>query len=536
MGEFLERKSKNTVNRTLFLKPYSDQYLYGTYENGKAVGRIQYVRLFSIIAIFILLIACINFMNLTTAKASRRLKEIGIKKAVGAQRKTLVYQYVTESVLMAFVSLMIAIGLVEMLLPGFSEITGKQLTLVFSWDVVLAFATITFVTGLIAGSYPALYLSGFKPSQVLRGQINTSVAEQWARKGLVVFQFAMSVIFITSVVVVYKQIEFVQSKNLGYDKNNVVYFEVEGNATEHLDAFIEEVKTLPGVENASSMLGTMVTERVEGGGMIGDMDSRAVNYDLLELLNIEVKEGRTFSRNFASDQNKIILNEAAVETLETKNSIIGSKVLGKEVIGIVKDFHYETLHEPVKPLFFRLEPKASTNILVKIKPGMEDMAIEELQKFYAARNHGYVFNYQFLDQQYQAQYTAEKRVSKLSQYAAALTIVISCLGLFGLAAFTAERRRKEIGIRKVLGSSELGIVSLLSNDFAKMVIVSILIALPVSYFLTSYWLNNFAYRIELKWWYFIGAGASALFIAWLTVAMQTIKAARINPVDSLRSE
>lgn len=544
VADFLKLKSKIDQHRTLFLKQYADNYLYGNYKNGiETGGRIEYVNLFSIIAIFILLIACINFMNLSTAKASRRIMEVGIKKVFGAERRTLVWQYLGESILMTLISLLIALVLVILLLPGFSEITGKHLELLFDTRITLAFAVITLVTALLAGSYPAIYLSGFSPVMLLKRQFNTSFGELWSRKGLVIFQFAISVIFIVSVLVVYKQIEYVQNKSLGFNKDNVLYFETDGKVIGNAETFIAEVKNISGVINASSMLGNIISPQ-EGGGMPGKVKwkgkeitlaNSAVNYDLLELLGIEIKEGRTFSRLFASDKNKVIYNEAAIELFGLTDPV-GKIVDGQEILGVVKNFHYQSFRELIKPYSFRLEPQAGTNILVKIRKGAEERTINELRKLYQSYNPGLVFNYKFLDEDFQAQYVAEKRVALLSRYFAALAIIISCLGLFGLASFTIEKRTKEIAIRKVSGSSQFEIVRLLSNDFTKMVIVSICIALPISYFMVSRWLENFAYRIELDWFYFVGAGVIALVTAWLTVGIQTIRASKINPAKSLASE
>jgi putative ABC transport system permease protein len=549
IAHLIERKCGDS-SRTLFLRPFADKYLYGNYENGKQVGdRIEYVKLFSIIAIFILVIACINFMNLSTAKASRRMKEIGMKKTLGADRKSLIFQHLGESLLMAILSLVIAIFLVELLLPQFNEITGKQMTLNMNATIVLSFLGIALVTGLIAGSYPALYLSGLNPARILKGDLHSSAVELWTRRGLVIFQFVVSSILIVSVLVIYKQIEFIQTKKLGYNKDNIIYFDKEGRAAENLDAFLSELKNIPGVINASSSALPLTntkssTEGISWEGKAPDVTShfniQFTNYDFINMHGIEMKEGRTFSRDFSSDNSKIIFNEAAIKMMDLKDPI--GKVVNmwgqdRQIIGVTRDFHFESLHELVKPLLFILAPpQQNMRIMVKIKAGMEKETINRLHKFYKRYNPGYVFEYKFLDEDYQAQYVSEKRVAVLSRYFASIAIIISCLGLFGLAAFSAERRRKEIGIRKVMGSNELGIITLLTNDFTKIVLVSLLISLPVSYFVTRHWLDGFAYRIDLQVWYFIGAGLITLLIAWITVGTQAIKAALANPVESLRYE
>lgn len=536
-------------NITLSLSRYSDNYLYGNYDNGiQAGGRIDYVKLFSIIAIFILIIACINFMNLSTAKASGRIKEVGIKKAIGADRKTLIFQYIGESMLMTSLSLLMAIIFVELFLPTFNTITAKHIALHLNLNLVLTLLGITLFTGLLAGSYPAFYLSGFNPITVLKGKLNASVGELMARKGLVVFQFTISIILMVAVWVVYKQIQFVQAKNIGYDKENVICFDMEGKVKENLETFLQEVKKLQGVVNASSINSRMIGSYGATSGLdwegknsndIISFEMVQINYDLIETLGIDMVAGRTFSRNFSSDSSKLIFNEAAIEAMGLKNPV--GKVIkfwGKEVeiLGVAKNFHIESLHEEVKPLLFRLLPGHTTYVMTKIEAGKEREAIEELQDFYKAYNPGFIFDYKFLDENYQALYKAEKRVADLSQLFAGLAILISCLGLFGLAAFSAERRLKEIGIRKILGSSEFGVIYLLSKDFTKMVLVAIVIALPISYLLAKNWLDNFAYKIPLELWYFLGAGFIALFIAWFTVGFHAVKAARVNPAVCLKDE
>ena len=544
VADLIKIKSKNDQHRTLFLKRYTDNYLYGDYKNGtEAGGRIEYVKLFLIIAIFILLIACINFMNLSTAKASKKIMEVGTKKVLGAQRKTLVWQFMGESMLMTFISFLIALVLVRLFLPGFSDIAGKRLELLFNLNFILISAAIAMLTAFLAGSYPALYLSRFNPIMLLKKQLNTLSGESWSRKGLVVFQFTISVIFIVSVLVVYKQTEFVQNKNLGYDKDNVLYFEIDGKITGNTAAFIAEAKNIAGVVNASSMLGGIIYAQERGGtpgktvwnGKEITIENSAVNYDLLELLDLKIKEGRTFSRSFTSDKDKVIFNEAAIEALGLKDPI-GKTVNGAEILGVVKNFHYQSFHELIKPIRFRLEPQSSTNILVKIRKGYEAQTISKLEQLYKSYNPGFVFDFKFLDQDYQAQYVAEKRVALLSRYFAGLAIIISCLGLFGLSIFTTELRTKEVGIRKVNGAKSREIFSLLSREYMLWVFISILIATPIAWYAMSKWLESFAYKTSLSWWIFALAGLLALGIALLTVSWQSWRAATRNPVEALRYE
>jgi len=541
--DFIKNKSKNAANRTLFLKPFVDTYLYGTYENGvQTGGRIVYVRLFSAIAVFIIVIACINFMNLFTARASHRLKEIGIKKAMGAARCSLVYHYLGEAVLMSFLSLLVALACVQVLLPLFNTATGKDLSLPWTVGQMLWLAGITLITGLLAGSYPSLYLSKFAPAQVLRGKVSRGVGEVWARKGLVTFQFALSVVFIVCVWVVYMQIQFVQEKNLGYNKDNLLYFEATGHVAKDAEAFLQQVQQLPGVVSASSLIGNLLQPQGTGNGSLTWQDktveasSVAVNYGLLETVGLQLVEGHTFSRDFGADTLQFILNEAAVKALGMTDPIGKKFPSGYTVVGIVKDFHFQSLHESVKPFCFRLEPHYATHIMLRLAAGAEAQTIAALEALHKRNNPGFALDYTFQDQAYQAQYVSEKRVGILSRYFAGIAIIISCLGLFGLAAFTTERRRKEIGIRKVLGSGEFSILYLLTRDFSEMVIIAIVIALPASRYIVHHWLEGFAYRISLAWWYFAGAGAMALVLAWVTVSVQTLKAARINPAECLKDD
>ena len=547
--DFIAKKTNSDVTRRrIFLASYSDNYLFGNYENGvQSGGRIEYVRLFSVIALFILIIACINFMNLSTAKATGRIKEVGVKKALGAGRKHLAMQYMGESMLMTLLSLITALALVGLVLPQFNLITGKQIVLRWDAGLALSLVSIALFTGLIAGSYPALYLSGFNPVTVLKGKLKSSIGEVRVRKGLVTFQFTLLIILIVSVLVVYKQIDFVGRQNLGYSKDNVIYFDVEGIVKENPETFLSEIKRIPGIQNAASsthdMTGRGWNRGLSWEGKENDdfipVAIMAVNHDFIETLGIEMREGRFFSKDVGADSAKVIFNEAAIEVMGFKDPI-GKKALGFEIIGVVKNFHFESFHTAVIPQLFilhgnRFAPPPSL-IMARIEAGKEVETLERINEFYKSYNPGFPLDYKFLDEDYQRQYVSEQRVSTLSRYFAGLAIVISCLGLFGLAAFTAQRRLKEIGVRKILGSSDFGIVRLLSGDFTSTVLTAIGIALPVSYFMTRKWLDEFAYRIDLEWWFFAGSGVLALLIAWFTVGLQTIRAARVNPTQCIKDE
>ncbi len=538
------RKERNENDlRTSILIPFSEHYLHGTYKNGKQVGgRIEYVELFSMIAILILIIACINFMNLSTARASKRLKEIGVKKAVGAKRKTFLFQFLSESVLMSIMALFVALLSVALLLPRFNTIIGKQLALQFDLNLALLTLGITFVTGLLAGSYPAIYLSGFNAVTVLKGKLNRSIGELWTRKGLVVTQFALSIILIVSVIVVYNQIKFAQNQNLGYNKDNIVYFKAEGKIKEQLPTFLAELKKLPGIKNASStthsMIGHNWSTSLEWEGMDPDNETNfqiiGVDYDFIETMDMEIVAGRGFNRAFG-DSIGMIFNETAIKAMGLEDPI-GKIVAGRiPIVGVVKDFHFKSLHDKVEPLFMAIMPEVN-KVMVRIEAGKERDAIKEIHGIYQAFNPGFPFEYEFLDDNYKALYASEQRVATLSKYFAGMAILISCLGLFGLAMFTSERRKKEISVRKVLGQTVTQVTVMLSNEFAKLVLVAILIALPIAYLLANNWLSGFAYHIPLQAWYFLGAGLAALLVAMLTVGSQAIQAANRNPVDGLREE
>ncbi|MBX2874366.1 MAG: ABC transporter permease [Saprospiraceae bacterium] len=537
-------------HRQLFVRKYSDNYLYGGFENGvQSGGRIEYVRLFSLIALFILMIACINFMNLSTARATRRLKEIGVKKSLGATRGSLISQYISESTLLAFLSCIVALGIVWVALPQFNLITNKELHISFD-AFTIGFLLLTIIgTGLLAGSYPALYLSGLKPILIIKGTLKSSWGELLVRKGLVVVQFALSVILIVSVWVVYQQIQYTQDKHLGYNRDNVLLIEKEGKmeTPEAAQTFLAEMERIPGVQGAASLDNTMThsdwrTNGVEWPGK-DPADRTAfeviqVDYDAIELLDMEMAAGRTFSRAFGSDTTAIIFNEAAIKHMGLEDPVgMQLDMWGgsPEIIGVVKDFHFESLHEVVDPLIMYLGDHGRY-MMVRVDGQRTNATISAIRNLYQTSNPGFALDYQFLDDEYAALYAAENRVSTLSRYFAGLAVLISCLGLFGLAMFSAAQRRKEIGIRKVLGATYFQLIRLLSLDFTRMVGIAILIGLPISYYLLKNWLSSFAFRIDLQWYYFIGAGLLSLLIAWLTVLLQMTQATRVNPVESLRNE
>jgi len=540
------------TTRSLFAAKFSDNYLLNSFDHGSQVGsKLIYVRLFTLIAIFILVIACINFMNLSTAKASRRMKEVGIKKVVGANRKQLIFQFLSESIMLTLMAMFFAVLIVWLLLPPFNQLTGKQIALTPDPKLISSFLAIALIAGLLAGSYPALYLSKFNPLAVLKGKLNTSLAEALSRKGLVVFQFAMSSVLIVAVIIIYQQVQFIQSTNPGYNKDNIVRFDSEGSIQGKEDEFIAELKKIPGVVNASFTFNNMIGRNFgvwgidwEGKNPNTDIyvEGFGAGYDFIETMDMKMKEGRSFSRNYGDEYSKVLLNEAAIKAMHLKNPIgknitlFGNK---KQIIGIVKDFHFESLHEAVKPAYFSLQPPAKNpwyKIMVRIRADHQQQTIAAIRNLFEKDNPGFPFTFNFLSEAYQKQYDTETRIATLSKYFAGLAIIISCLGLFGLAAFTAQKRRKEIGVRKAIGASVTDIINMLSKDFLRLVMIALCIAFPASWWLMNNWLQGFAYRINISAGVFLVAGASIIMLTLLTIGYQSIKAAIANPVKSLRTE
>ncbi len=545
-------KNSGDTTRSAFAYRFSDNYLQNNFDHGNRLGgRIVNVRLFSIIAFFILTIACINFMNLSTAKASRRLKEVGIKKVVGAGRAQLVFQFLCESILLTVVAVSIAIGMVLLLLPQFNLITGKEIHLNFDSGLISGLVGIILFTGLASGSYPALYLAGFNPIMILKGKMRTSIGEVWARRGLVIFQFTISIFMIVGVLVIYKQIQYLQSKDLGYGKDHVIRMDCEGKLVGTEENFVSLLKKVPGVVDASFTYNIMVGRNYGNYGLEweGKNPSESVyfegfggGYDFIETMGMKMADGRSFSKNYGDENNKIIVNETAVNTMGLKNPVGKNITLfgnTQQIIGVVKDFHFESLRETVKPLYMKLIKQDSSpwnKLMIRIQSGNEMETIDKIKNLYESYNPGFPFDFHFLDDIYEKQYTAELRVGILSKYFAGLAILISCLGLFGLTAFTAQKRQKEIGIRKVIGASVPDLVLMLSRDLFKQVLIAIAIAVPLSWWSMNRWLNSFAYRITIPITVFLIAGLSIIVITILTISFQSIKAAFGNPVVSLRSE
>ncbi len=540
---------KNT-DVQLFLQPYEDAYLYSNFENGyQDGGRIGYVRLFGVVAVFLLLIACINFMNLSTARSVRRAKEVGVRKVVGAVRSLLVVQFLGEALLLTFLALGTALGMVWLLLPVFNQLTGKEISLRMSSPVPwFSLVGLTLITGLIAGSYPALFLSSLNPARVLKGTLRFGAGATVFRQGLVVFQFILSVLLIVGTLVVYRQVHYVQTKNLGYDRENLLYIPAEGELNTRYQTFKQELLRMPGIQSVSYTRQSPVEIGNSTSGVTWpgkdpnntmEFYQAGVGYDYLQTMKVRVN-GRDFSPQFGTDSSNYIINRAAARRIGYQNPIGQPLTMwGRPgvIIGVVEDFHFHSLHVPVEPLIIRLEPDAGgQTILIRTLPGQTRQALASVETLWQRMMPAFPFTCNFADSDYQEMYKSEMMVATLANYFAALAIFISCLGLFGLAAFTAEQRTKEIGVRKVLGASVISIITLLSNDFLKLILLAIVISTPFSWYVTQKWLQNFEYKLDISWWIFALAGGLAILIALLTVSFQSIKAALANPVKSLRSE
>jgi len=535
----------------LALQPYTEKFLHSTFKNGQIDGgRVEYVRLFSFVAVLILLIACINFMNLATARSAKRAKEVGVRKVIGAIRSAILGQFMSEALLLTFFSTLVALILVVLLLPAFNQLTGKQLILPFEqpvfWAALLGLLSLT---GLVAGSYPAFFLASLNPVRVLKGSLAFSWGTTFFRKGLVVFQFGLSIILLVGTVVIYRQMNYIQTKNLGYDRENLIYIPMEGDLTSKYDLFKEEVSKIAGIRSVSRMRHSpTVIDHSTGDiswpgkdpNLVVSFSDTRVGYDFVKTMKLKLKAGRDFSKDFGTDSDGYLLNETAAKKIGYQNAIGQSLTWGDnkgKIIGVLEDFHFNSMRETIEPLVVRLDkqPKWGT-ILVRTNVGQTKEALASLEQVYKEVNPKFPFTYQFSDQEYTKLYQSEQVVSQLSRYFAFLAIFLSCLGLLGLAAFTAEQRTKEIGVRKVLGASVASIVSLLSRDFLKLVLLANVVAWPLAWYGVHQWLQDFAYRTPLSWWLFVLAGAGALLIALVTVSFQAIKAAVANPVKALRSE
>uniref|UniRef100_UPI003F6E4E87 FtsX-like permease family protein n=1 Tax=Dyadobacter sp. TaxID=1914288 RepID=UPI003F6E4E87 len=521
-----------------------------------ANSNIQYVYIFAIVAIFLLGIACVNFMNLATARSSNRAKEVGVRKALGSKRSFLMSQFLTEAVLLSLLSLVLALILAYIALPFFNNLASKQISFPFDnilfWIVAVSTAV---MVGILAGSYPAFFLSAFTPLKVLRGAIDQNGKGGYLRNALVVFQFMVSVMLIIGTGVIYNQLNFIQTKTLGYTKEQVLIIKNAYALDAKARTFKDEAAQLPNIESTTltSFLPTPSSRTDNTFFPEGQMQQEkgismqkwAVDYDYVKTLGLKMKSGRAFQEEFPSDSSGIIINEAAAKILGYADPVgkriydLNTNSTNREttytILGVVSDFHFESLRQNIGALSLVLRP-SSGMVAMRIKGGNYRETVARVETLWKEMAPGQPFNYGFMDEDFDQQYRGEQRVGQIFITFAVISIVIGCLGLFGLSAYTAERRTKEIGVRKVLGASVPNIIALLSKDFLKLVLLSILIGSPVAWYAMNSWLKDFAYHINISWWMFAAAGALAIVIALLTVSFQSIKAALMNPVKSLKSE
>ena len=537
----------------MFLYPMSRWHLYSNFTDGvEDGGRITFVKLFGIIAVFILLIACINFMNLSTARSEKRAREVGIRKVVGARKGALVAQFIGESILLSLIAGILAIGLVQISLPGFNILTDKELSIPYNsfifWLLGLGFVLLT---GLIAGSYPAFFLSSFRPVKVLKGTFKASHALITPRKALVVLQFTFAIILIISTIIVKQQINHAGEREIGYNKNNLVYHFLEGDLSKNYQLVKNELLS-SGVATSVAKTSAPLTQgwsdswgfQWEGKDPNDktDFDRYSADENLGVTAGLQFVQGRDFNlQQYPTDSLGVILNESAAKAMNFKNpigQIVKDDGTDYHVVGVIKDFILQSPYYPTKPMIIEGAKSGFFNVMhIKLneKRATEDN-LKKAEAIFKKYNPEYPFDFKFIDEEYAKKFDNEKRTGTLAALFAGLTIFISCLGLFGLAAYMAENRIKEIGIRKVLGASVAGITTLLSKDFLKLVIVSIVIASPVAWWAMTKWLQDYPYRVDIRWWVFLAAGAVSVLIAIGTVSYQAIKAAIANPVKNLRTE
>ena len=537
----------------LFLHPLSKWRLYSGFENGvNTGGYIEFVWLFGIIGVFVILLACINFMNLSTARSEKRAKEVGIRKVVGSARSQLITQFFSESFLMVCLAFLLSMLFVQLALPWFNEVANKQISMVWTNYGLWVFGLgMILITALISGSYPAFYLSAFRPVKVLKGTFRVGRYASMPRKALVIVQFTVSVTLIIGTIIVYQQIQFAKNRPLGYDRNGLLTIPMKTEEVKkHYDVFRNDLLatgTISEVSRSECAVTDMwwsdygLEWRGKDPGMQDNIYRGAVDYEFGKTVGWKIKQGRDFSRDFSSDSAAMILNEAAVAYMGLEDPIGETvKRYGRDytIIGVVEDMVSQSLYSPVKQTYYVIDPfNRSEFINVKISAqASAGKALEEIEVAFKKHHPATPFEYKFADEQFADKFAFEARIGKLAGIFAVLAVLISCLGLFGLAAFVAEQRTKEIGIRKVLGASVSQLWQLLSKDFVILVMFSCLIAIPIAYYFMHTWLQHYDYRTEISWWVLAAAGMGALLITLLTVSFQTIKAALTNPVDSLRNE
>jgi len=534
---------------TYQLQALKDMYLHSKFENGKSVGgRIQYVKLFSVVGIFILVVACINFMNMATARATIRAKEVGVRKVIGAQRPSLIRQFLLESISLSSVSMVLALLMVFLFLPLFNVLVSKSLTLnLLDPSLLLPVLLIVLVSGILAGSYPAFFLSAYNPVSVLKGSSASMLTGSSLRKVLVTFQFSLTVILGASALIVYQQAAYIQSKDVGYNRNSVIAFSARAGISSKSEAFRTEAVQLPGIQLVSFSDNSLVQVNNQNGsvGWPGKDDKEPilfrtvqVGYDFLETMELKLLDGRYFSRQFA-DTNNLVVTRRAVEVMGLQNPV-GQKIFqwGTEgtIVGVVDDFHSRSLQQAIDPVIFLLQPQRAWQVFVRYDATQTQQVVAELTALYKKYNPDFPFQFTFLDEDFERLYNNERVISSLAFLFTGMTIIIAGFGLLGLAAYTVERRKKEVAIRKVLGASAATIVSLMSTDFLRLSFIASLIGCPIAYYAMQSFLKDYYYRIELGWPVFLLTGFVVMLVSILIVNAQVLKAAVVNPADSLRSE
>jgi putative ABC transport system permease protein len=548
---YLDSKQKDLVAK-FSIYPMSRWRLYDSFENGKEIpGRIKYVNLFSLIAWIILIIACINFMNLSTARSEQRAREVGVRKVLGAGKGKLIGQFIGESLILALISAVIAVAIIYLSLPAFNSLVEKQLSLNLTNPLHIGgILAIAIICGLIAGSYPAFYLSSFNPIMVLKGlKIKTSGSAGFIRKGLVVTQFSISIILIISTILIYQQIHHIKNRDLGYNKQDLIYVQLQGKMRQHFNAIKNDLLSTGVVKNASLSNSRVLNLGSNTGdfGWTGKDPNKqvlitveGVSPEYISTMGMHLKSGRDFYPDSKSDSNNIIINQTLAKMISNKNAvgdIITRDAQTYTIVGVINDFIYNDMYSQSSPLILFPDTSNTNFLTIRLKETSNlKTALSKVENVIKSANPGFPFEYKFVDEQFDQLFKTETLIGKLASVFAVLAIFISCLGLFGLAAYTAERRTKEIGIRKVLGASANGLAGLLSKDFLKLVAISCMISFPIAWWIMNNWLESYAYRIKINWMIFLVAGLLALFIALITVSFQAIKAAMANPVKSLRSE
>jgi predicted permease len=552
-------RNRNAAStNSFFLFPMNDWHLYNSFSNGSqdGNGQIKYVRLFTIIACIILLVACINFMNLATARSEQRVKEVGVRKTLGAGRRILVSQFLSESLMLAFVSVLVSIGIVYFVIPGFNSLVGKELTMRLNdWWHIGALVAVTLTCGLLAGSYPAFYLSSFNPIQVLKGvKIQASSGSGFIRKGLVVVQFIVSITLMIATVIIYQQIDFTKGRDVGYTAKQTIYMPMRGAMRENFSAIKNELIREGVAENATMSIspvfnfGWYDNSNFSWQGKDPNDDisilTEAVTPEYISTLDMKIKDGRDFNADPKTDVYNIIINETFANLISDKSPIGQEIVAGEQrrkVVGVVKDFVYgDVYRKSPSPVIFITDPGV-TNFLkvltIRLR-GSSDIQgdLKKIEKIMKAYNPEYPFEYAFTDAEFDKLFKTEALVQHLAGIFGGLAVFISCLGLFGLASYTTQRRSKEIGIRKILGATVNNITSMISSDFLKLVGLSFIVAFPVAWLIMHNWLQSYEYRTPIYWWVFGSVGLLTLVCTMLTVGFQTLKAALRNPTDVLRSE